>query len=68
MKLKDEKLLAKLSAGDLISQDVLYCLVSLYNKATEKKVSEGHNADELNHGIAFAELVSYIEEVHIDTL
>ena len=34
-----------------------------------KKKSEGHNADELNHGIAFAELVSYryIEEIHIDT-
>ena len=30
-------------------------------------MSEGHNADELSHGIAFAELVSYIEEVHIDT-
>ena len=29
-------------------------------------MSEGHNAD-LNHGIAFAELVIYIEEACIDT-
>ena len=56
MKLQDEKLLAKLSAGALIAQDTQYhlqCLVSLYNKAREKKMPEGHNADELNHGIAF---------------
>ena len=34
IKLEDKLLLAKLSAGDLISQDVQYhpqCLVSLYN-------------------------------------
>ena len=37
MKVKYEKLLAKLSAGDMISQDILYHLVSLYIKATEKK-------------------------------
>ena len=29
-------------------------------------MSEGHNTD-LNHGIAFAELVIYIEEACIDT-
>jgi len=70
MKLQDKKLLAKLSAGDLIAQDALYhlpCLVSLYNRARETKISENTNADALNHGIAFAELVSYIEDTRKDT-
>ena len=38
LKLEDELLLAKLSAGDLIAQDAQYhtqCLVSLYNRASE---------------------------------
>jgi hypothetical protein len=36
--LQDSKLLAKLSAGDLFSQEAVYhnkCLVSLYNKARD---------------------------------
>ena len=68
--LQDEQLLAKLSAGDLIAQDALYhleCLVSLYNKAREKNPPT-NNADEVNEGIAFAELVSYIEDCRTDTL
>ena len=67
VKLQDKQLLAKLSAGDLIAQDALYhlpCLVSLYNRARETTTSEDTNADALNHGIAFAEL---IEDCRKDT-
>lgn len=70
VKLQDKELLAKLSAGDLIAQDAKYhlpCLVSLYNRARETTTSEDSNADALNHGIAFAELVSYIEDCRKDT-
>ena len=62
MKLQDKTLLAKLSAGDLIAQDAMYhlcCLVSLYNRARETKAARDSDPDALNHGIAFAELVSY---------
>ncbi len=71
LKLEDKQLLAKLSAGDLIAQDAQYhpqCLVSLYNRARETKLSEKTDADAINHGIALAELVSYIEDVSLDNL
>ena len=70
MKLQDKTLLAKLSAGDLIAQDAMYhlcCLVSLYNRARETKAASDSDPDALNHGIVFAELVSYIEDVRTDT-
>ena len=60
-----------MSAGDLIAQDAQYhvqCLISLYNRARETKASEKSDADTLNHGIAFAELVSYIEDARMDDL
>ena len=44
------------------------CLVSLYNKVRCTKSSTEPDEDEVNHGIAFAELISYIEEVHGDNL
>lgn len=68
LKLQDKPLLAKLSAGDLIAQEAKYhtqCLVSLYNRARDKKPQES-NVDDVNHGIALAGLVSYIEEVRMD--
>ena len=70
LKLQDKPLLAKLSAGDLIAQEAKYhtqCLASLYNKARDTKLQEP-NVDDVNHGIAFAELVSYIEEIRMDNL
>ena len=70
MKLQDKSFLAKLSAGDLIAQDALYhlnCLNSLYNRARETKLSEDSDRDRMNHGLAFAELVFYIEETRMDT-
>ena len=71
LQLQDKPLLAKLSAGDMVAQDAEYhviCLVSLYNRArgTETYSAES-DVDAVNHGIAFAELVSYIEDSRIDT-
>ena len=71
LKLQDNQLLAKLSTGDLIAQDVQYhlqCLVALYNRTREAKTSEESDVHAVNHGIAFAELVSYIEEALKDNL
>lgn len=65
--LEDTALLAKLSAGDMVAQDAKYhskCLASLYNRARSVK-SRGEVTDKTDEfsGIAFAELVIYIEEV-----
>ena len=66
--LEDTELLAKLSTGDMVALEAKYhskCLAGLYNRATTVK-SDGESIDEMNafSGIAFAELVMYIEEVH----
>lgn len=54
--LQDSKLLAKLSGGDLISQEAVYhnkCLVSLYNKARDSRLrNEAAGNDKANQGIA----------------
>lgn len=73
IKLQDKQLLAKLSSGDLIAQDAKYhvqCLVSLYNRARDSEIKECHDldVDNVNHGIAFAELVTYIEDTCMDDL
>jgi len=65
-----QPLLTKLSAGDLIAQEAKChapCLASLYNKVRDTKAQES-KVDNVNHGIAFAGLVSYIEEVCMDNL
>ena len=70
MKLQDKSLLAKLSAGDLIAQNAQYhlnCLNSLYNRTRKTKSSEDSDRDRMNHGLAFADLVSYIEETRMYT-
>ena len=67
LKTGDTKLLAKLSAGDIIAIDMLYhkrCLVDLYNKAKlfgTPPTSSDSDLDE-HRGIAFAEVVMYLEE------
>ena len=61
LKLEDKRLLAKLSGGDLIAREAKYhmkCLVSLYNKAGGTKLNEDPDQDDVNHGIALAELTS----------
>ena len=70
LKLQGKVLLAKLSGGVLIAQEAKYhtrCLASLYNKARDTHVRES-TADDVNHGIAFAGLVSYIEDAYMDNL
>jgi len=68
MKLKRNDLLAKLSSGDMIAIEAKYharCLVSLYNdvrKLEIKSKSEEEKSMSSLHGIAFASLVSYLEE------
>lgn len=68
--LQDQKLLVKLSGGDLIAQEAKYhlsCLVALYNKARNLvKGDMEEDPDAVNHGLAFAGLVSYIEESRLD--
>ncbi|XP_062605131.1 uncharacterized protein LOC134266937 [Saccostrea cucullata] len=70
LKLGDKAILAKLSAGDLIAQDAQYhvkCLVSLYNKARATKTTVDEQ-DDVNHGIALGELVSYIDDARMNDL
>ena len=67
--LNDTNLLAKLSAGDMISQDAMYhtkCLANLYNKV--RPTTKDENLRKLHEfeGIALAELCSYIEEVRME--
>ena len=56
----------------MVAQDVEYrvkCLISLYNRArgTETYSAES-DVDAVNHGIAFAKLVSFIEDAGMDNL
>lgn len=66
--LNDSKLIAKLSAGDLIAIEAKYharCLVGLYNRARpfKLKTSKPANYSSINlDELAFAELITYIDE------
>ena len=65
-----KRLLAKLSGGDFFTQEAKYnvkCLASLYNKARGTKLDEDQDQYDVNHDIALAELVSYIEEARMDS-
>lgn len=72
LELQDKPLLAKLSSGDRVAQDAEYhikCLLTLYNRArASKSCSSDRDVDAINHSIAFAELVSYMEEARVDNL
>ncbi|KAJ8890300.1 hypothetical protein PR048_009808 [Dryococelus australis] len=71
VKLEDEKLLAKLSPGDIIAAEVKYnakCSTSIYNKA--RTIDEKKSPDiarELVVSTTFAELVVYIEDTREDS-
>ena len=70
MKLEYQTLLAKLSSGDFIAQEAKYhrpCLLSLYNRARGTNTPEESGVDNMNNALAFAELVSYIENTRIDS-
>ena len=69
MVLQDEKLLGKLSAGDLVALEANYhapCLASLYKKLRVKEEGEEDETTPwLLEGIVLAMLVSFIEESHM---
>jgi len=67
IELEDTALLAKLEPGDMIALEAKYhrkCLVNLYNRARalENTVSV-KSCDAHLHGIAFAELVAFMEDL-----
>ena len=73
LKLQDEHLIAKLSAGDLVALEAKYhgkCLASLYNKihSSEKNDNDENNGDVTNisKGLALAELIAYMEDSRRD--
>lgn len=69
--LSDGRLLAKLSAGDVVAQEMKYhppCLVALYNRErsflnAQKQVDSGKHEIKKAYPIAFSELVAYIMEM-----
>ena len=71
MKLQDHQLLAKLSAGDLIAQEAQYHIQYLANRLRALPGKSNSSCDldahTVNEGIAFAELISYIEDCCMDT-
>lgn len=63
--LQDQKLLAKLSAGDLVALEACYhssCIATLYKRAETVSKDEPDNTKFQLEGIALAELITYIEE------
>ena len=69
--LQDTELLSRLSTGDMIALKAKYhnkCLASLYNRARRHKDEEKRGSDKetVISGIAFAEIVMYIEEARLD--
>ncbi|KAK3878932.1 hypothetical protein Pcinc_016475 [Petrolisthes cinctipes] len=67
IELGDTELLAKRSAGDMVAIEAKYhrnCLCALYNKI--RPVAPKDEAENRLHGIAFAELVVFMEEIHAD--
>ena len=66
--LEDTELLTKLNAADMVALEANYhtrCVVSLYKCARNTKVEGCRDTDkkEALSGIAFAELVRYIEDM-----
>ena len=65
IELEDTALLAKLSPGDMVALEAKYhrnCLVKLYNRARAADTTGADDDPDANlHGIAFAELVAYME-------
>ena len=65
----DTALLAKLAAGDMIAIEAKYhhgCLRSLYNRARQAAPKGNDGDDSCLHGIAFAELVAFLEDMDRD--
>ena len=70
--LEDEALLAKLSAGDVMAQEVKYhpkCLTGLYNRvrSLERSKRAAVSNEDMINSLALAELVSYIEDARAES-
>ena len=69
LELEDTALLAKLAAGDMIAIEAKYhhdCLRSLYNRARKAAPKGNDEDDSCLHGIAFSELVAFLEDNNSD--
>ena len=62
----EQILIGKLSCGDMIAQEAKYhaaCLANLYKKADRIQLGLSYSDDQMQaHGLAFAAVVSFIEE------
>ena len=66
LEVEDTALLAKLATGDMIAIEAKYhhdCLRSLYNRARQATPKGNDEDDSCLHGIAFAELVVFLEDM-----
>ena len=69
VEIEETALLAKLAAGDTIAVEAMYhqnCLCSLYNRARQAAPKDNDGDDSCLHGIAFAELVAFLEDMKSD--
>ena len=81
--LVDERLIAKLSAGDMMAIEAKYharCLAGLYNRMRDFETADSAGStaapDDMplsefyarTHAVAFAQLIAYIEEVKLDSV
>ena len=67
--LEDMELLAKLAPRDMIAIEAKYhrnCLRILYNRARQAAPKDEHEDEARRHGIAFAELVAFMEDMRGD--
>jgi hypothetical protein len=67
----DTGLLAKLSSGDLVSQEAMYhlkCYRELFHNARSQYYNaETNTSNSQMHGIVLAELISYIQDCHSES-
>ena len=69
LEVEDTALLAKLAAGDMIAIEAMYhhnCLCSLYNRARQAAPKDDDGDNSCLHGIAFAKLVAFLEDMKSD--
>ena len=71
--LNDQDIVKKLAGGDMVATDSLYhnkCLQKYYKRASKeaRQREEKDSSDDTCHGIAFAELVSFILSFENDTV
>ena len=65
----DTALLAKLATGEMIAIEAKYhqnCLRSLYNRVRQEAPKGNSGQESCLHGIAFGELVAFLEDTNND--